>query len=376
MKEKLLPLTSMRFLAALFVLLSHLSFLKDNSSYSLFFVEDGFIGVTFFFILSGFILAYSYSEKFIRDEVSKRKYFIARIARIYPLHLLTFIIALPLVFLGGVDTIIQALPNPILLHSWVPIKNVYFSANSPSWSISTELFFYLLFPFLILLRTRVLLLTFIALISFQIGGLSMIHDETIEHALFYISPFFRVSDFILGILLYKAYKSQPELSISKINKIQVASVSSLLVFIIFAYYFSIGIEYKYSLFYIAPMGFVILSFAYSGGLLGSLLSNKVLVFLGESSFALYLVHQLIIRYSLGLNKKFELLSDGAMLFFILFFSLSLSVLLFKYFETPARKFVVRLLSEKRKNTSHHMPFWFVPKWTAGEDSPNKQINKD
>ena len=93
MKEKLLPLTSMRFLAALFVLLSHLSFLKDNSSYSLFFVEDGFIGVTFFFILSGFILAYSYSEKFIRDEVSKRKYFIARIARIYPLHLLTFIIA-------------------------------------------------------------------------------------------------------------------------------------------------------------------------------------------------------------------------------------------------------------------------------------------
>ncbi|ERT14322.1 acyltransferase family protein [Photorhabdus temperata] len=96
MNHHLLSLTSLRFFAAFFVLLSHLGYLKDSDYFSWLFVYNGYIGVTFFFILSGFVLAYSYEEKMNRKEISKRNFFVARIARIYPLHILTFIIFLPI----------------------------------------------------------------------------------------------------------------------------------------------------------------------------------------------------------------------------------------------------------------------------------------
>ena len=69
-----------------------------DSSFDAHFFKEGFVGVSFFFVLSGFIIAYNYQEKLLEKTATKRTFWVARLARIYPLHLLTLLIA---VCIGG-----------------------------------------------------------------------------------------------------------------------------------------------------------------------------------------------------------------------------------------------------------------------------------
>ena len=158
------PLTSLRFLFAFMVVASHLSFLNKSESNVLRQIYDsvfheGYIGVSFFFILSGFILAYNYQDGIQKNQKSKRTFYQARFARIFPLHILTLIISIPLTYSVFIKDkslwFSQALTNLTLTQSYIPIKSIYFSFNAPSWSISNEMFFYLVFPFLILLIPKI-----------------------------------------------------------------------------------------------------------------------------------------------------------------------------------------------------------------------------
>ncbi|MFJ8257599.1 acyltransferase family protein [Peribacillus asahii] len=129
-------LTSFRFIAALMVFLFHSGIWK---TYQL-----GYTGVTFFFILSGFILAYNYSERFhVLDSSKLKKFYIARFAKIYPLHFLTFFLAIPYYFIvplnhSPIMYVFQGITNITLIQSYLPVGNVSF--NGVSWSLSNELF--------------------------------------------------------------------------------------------------------------------------------------------------------------------------------------------------------------------------------------------
>jgi peptidoglycan/LPS O-acetylase OafA/YrhL len=142
-------LTPLRFLAALYVILFH-----QESSLSLHgeplldrFLTNGYTGVTFFFILSGFILVYNYPQ--ISD---RSKFWIARFARIYPLYI--FSIALGVAHIARhvrmsslSDLFIPLTLCITLLQSWIPRWANAF--NFPAWTLSVEAFFYLVFPFLL-----------------------------------------------------------------------------------------------------------------------------------------------------------------------------------------------------------------------------------
>jgi peptidoglycan/LPS O-acetylase OafA/YrhL len=130
------------------VFLSHLSFLKTADSENLKWIYqnifyEGYIGVSFFFILSGFILSYNYEELFSKENYSKYKFYIARFARIYPIHLLTLILAMPLsLYILNANPKIwffHFLANLSLTQSFIPLKTAYFSFNSPS--LLTKCFF-------------------------------------------------------------------------------------------------------------------------------------------------------------------------------------------------------------------------------------------
>ncbi|WP_289062322.1 acyltransferase family protein [Alistipes ihumii] len=110
----------------------------------------GAIGVTFFFILSGFLLAYGYKKRLMTREISTSDFYKARAVKLYPLHILCF----AAVFLLGIRNFVTAdLPkavlNLFLLQSWVPSPDYYMSYNAVSWFLSDELFFYLMFPFVL-----------------------------------------------------------------------------------------------------------------------------------------------------------------------------------------------------------------------------------
>ena len=149
-------LTSLRLFFTLMVFGAH-CYVVD-STFSTHFYKEGFVGVSFFFILSGFIIAYNYQQKLVERKVSKRQFWVARIARIYPLHIATLlgvaVIGNLLNPMGWGEGLKHFIPALFLLHAFVARVDYFFYFDSPSWSLGCEQLFYFLFPFLALLFAK------------------------------------------------------------------------------------------------------------------------------------------------------------------------------------------------------------------------------
>lgn len=341
------PLTSLRFVFALMVFVSHLDFLKTSEIEVLkdLYVDiftQGYIGVSFFFILSGFILTHVYRLQLDKDKKQPKKFYIARLARIYPLHVATFIIAIPLMFWGvAVDGkgVLLGISNLSLTHSYLPIKELYFSFNGPSWSISCELFFYLCFPLLLLwfkkLRSFKYLIAGILVIL--ILTLPYVIDQRWHHGLFYINALFRLVDFILGMLLYDLYLKIKTWH-TPATLLEILSIIIFIMFFIFKD--QVTQTALYSVFYWIPMLFIILVFALQKGKISRLLSHKSAIWLGEISFGFYMFHHLVMRYFMLGNGKFELITDDYLIIFILLStSIAAAAISHTFFEIPVNRWM-------------------------------------
>ncbi len=107
-------------------------------------LTNGWTAVTLFFILSGFILSYTYSGQ-IAGRGGKLRFWEARFARIYPVYLLALLLSWPFRGDPGLGLSMAVLT---MVQAWNPFHVNYGGAwNSPAWTLSTEAFFYLLFPF-------------------------------------------------------------------------------------------------------------------------------------------------------------------------------------------------------------------------------------
>jgi len=156
-RPNLPALTSLRFLAAVHVVAFHLQAIDVAFASGPFadFVSIGYIGVHFFFVLSGFIMVYNYAGR----PVAKPRFWRARFARVYPAYAFSLLITAPIFaiaitkpefafFRFAADhTLITCLAVVGLLQAWIP--DAALSWNPVSWSLSVEAFFYLLFPFLL-----------------------------------------------------------------------------------------------------------------------------------------------------------------------------------------------------------------------------------
>ena len=149
--KKLNALTSLRFVAAALIVIHHSRGLFGFGEYLLFpFQLDQ--GVSFFFVLSGFILAYAYPNLNGFKNISR--FLLSRFARIWPAHVVAFLL-LCLLFpspfewysLRGYNPFLLAGVNLFMVHGWIPIETYFFSFNNVSWSISTEFFFIYVFHF-------------------------------------------------------------------------------------------------------------------------------------------------------------------------------------------------------------------------------------
>ncbi|WP_433234451.1 acyltransferase family protein [Actinomadura nitritigenes] len=154
-RTRLPSLTGMRILAALLVFFCHATFqafygdrgpapsLEGPAT------AAGWLGVAFFFVLSGFVLTWS-----SRPGDAARDFWRRRFVKIYPNHLVTWTAVLLLAFLPGQAAADRAtwgktLPSLLLVHAWVPDAEVMNALHIPSWSLSCELLFYLCFPLVI-----------------------------------------------------------------------------------------------------------------------------------------------------------------------------------------------------------------------------------
>jgi peptidoglycan/LPS O-acetylase OafA/YrhL len=151
-KERLPALTGLRAFAALNIVFFHFSNPRWFGPLAPV-VDNGFTSVSFFLLLSGFVLAYNYSDKAQQRQLSARNFWIARLSRLYPIYLFALLISTGMLmeewhtrshaqFTWGV------LLTPFLLQGWSPWLSTFW--NTPAWTMCTEAFFYLIFPLVIL----------------------------------------------------------------------------------------------------------------------------------------------------------------------------------------------------------------------------------
>jgi peptidoglycan/LPS O-acetylase OafA/YrhL len=150
-KSRLPALTGLRTFAALNLVFFHFS---DPRAFGWLapVVDNGYTSVSFFLLLSGFILAYNYADRAARGEMRLGEFWLARFSRLYPVYLFSLVVSLgmlgaefhahtgPAFFTGILLTL-------ILLQGWSPTLSTFW--NTPAWTMSTEAFFYLLFPLVV-----------------------------------------------------------------------------------------------------------------------------------------------------------------------------------------------------------------------------------
>jgi peptidoglycan/LPS O-acetylase OafA/YrhL len=325
--KSLNALISLRFFAA-FVIVIHHSKSVTGMDFKWLMQLQTYQPVSFFFVLSGFVLAYVYPS--LKDMREVSRFLIARFSRLWPLHVFTFLLLI-VIFpsnlrnLGGDDSIWLVLLNLCMLQSWIPIWNYYFSYNSLSWAISTEFAFYLFFPWLIHAWKRTwgvkLLCTFLMVAAIvwyanitgmPSGEIAGTTDQIGYLGLVYTCPFGRVFEFTLGMalaLLYSRLKTRWTCSKSMGNIIEAAALIMAFGIMIVSEFLAnfiswmcpwVGESGRYWLLDAGlPSGFyglLILVMALENGMISKFLSQKILMRLGEMSLSIFVLHQILVRY--------------------------------------------------------------------------------
>jgi peptidoglycan/LPS O-acetylase OafA/YrhL len=355
--KKLDQLTTLRFIAAAMIVVHHSAGLFGFSTS----LTTPFIygqGVSFFFVLSGFILAYVYPT--LNTYADVRHFLHARFARIWPAHLATFLLAFWMLSLEWDYKL--ALANLALVHAWIPDRLFYFSYNAPSWSISTEFLFYLAFPVLIYRWERnwpikVLLSGGILIVLIWYANIAKLPGN--GGSLVYINPVSRIFEFILGIFLLFFWRKNKDKTRWYLKNATIMEVAVILL---------CGLSMRYTLpveewaFVSWPgpafaqwlegsgsmlsFGLLIYVMAIGRGRISKILAHPHLVLLGEISFSLYLLHQILLRYYHANLAFFPHIPN--FFAFALFCSILLlsSYLMWIWVEMPARRFI---LSGGRRN---------------------------
>lgn len=352
-------LTSLRMFAALGVFLSHLGILSQSSISQFNIVAkyffNGYVGVTFFYILSGFIINYSFSRHISEGKFSNKDFIVYRFSRLFPVHIVSLACVL---YLFGYTTNfeetnkIALFLNAILLQSFIPKSDYYFSFNPVSWSISCEMFFYLSFCLLVNLKTKHLALLLCIVQAVNVYFLIKPPESISLHWLFYINPFFRISDFIIGVLVCRAFLAKsytPRVSVCSL--MELGSIIFLLLTIYIATNFVPYMNVKYDLLYIPSMTLIVVAFAFNGGVISHMLSNKYFILLGEASFSFYMFHWMIVSKLIEVMQPEKNNLHDVLVYILccLVLSITISIISFKLIEMPANKMLRRFWMEFRKN---------------------------
>ncbi|WP_405534560.1 acyltransferase [Streptomyces sp. NBC_00075] len=350
-RESSLPsLTGMRIIAAVLVAAFHIGSLAPFAdldiakTYHSLFDQGGWAGVTFFFVLSGFVLTWA-----VRPSDTVTAFWRRRVLKLFPNHVVTLVAGIfLLLFLGTFPGAGVATANLLLVHAWDWRFESWWGVNPVSWSLCCEVFFYACFPLIIRLVNRVRpgrlwwWVVGIATAVVAIPSLAdlVIPDEAVSPAtpigvtkLWFINGFppVRTLDFVLGIFLARMVRE------GRIFRIPLLPAAGLAVG---AYYVSTQVPYAYSLAACTalPFGLLIVSATQADREgLWSPFRSRAMVWLGQISFAFYLWHFLVLMWLGDLFKERQPLSTAGNLGFIAL-ALTVTVLLswatFRFVETP------------------------------------------
>jgi peptidoglycan/LPS O-acetylase OafA/YrhL len=393
-------LTGLRFVAAFVVVLFHSQFLIEGLSssglHAAHLIQSGYIGVSVFFVLSGFILAYTYVLPGGGLRGTRGSFWFARFARIYPVYLLALLFSLPL-FLDisirhpvGVmhlrDVIRAAVLTPTLLQAWTPKKAWMW--DGPAWSLSVEAFFYLLFPYAAasiskqplrrVLITGALLGVCVVTgpVLFALRTSSGVWKVTPSVygpwvAAVKFLPLFHLPEFLIGVCAGVIFVNRRALDSNRRTFAWVTLASAAAIIAVL----SVSNKIPYLLLHdglLAPLvALLIYGLATGGGFIGRMLSIRSMQLLGGASYALYLFHSPLNSYLTIAARYFDLDNrDGwDVLAVYVAAAISIAIVVYVFVEEPARSRLKRLFRNRRPQKPSAIPMRSA---RQGDSSPARQ----
>lgn len=349
-------LTTLRFFAAMHVVLFHLSVegvVPGGPWWYQNFAGIGYVGVNFFFVLSGFILVYTYAA----SDLDRRRFWQARFARVYPAYLFSLAVTawffffavrhlnLPFFAWSARHLALSSILTVTLLQAWVPQGAL--SWNPVCWSLSVEAFFYALFPFLLhrtkaLSRRLPLWIAAVWLISLSLSAAYIVvHPDGAANinstatTLFWknilsFNPLVRLPEFVVGMLACRLF-----LSSGGTRRIGSICVLSGVAGVILVTVFANSIPNP-----VVSTG--LLSPAFAAVIYGVALQPRwlrflafpPLVYLGGASYSLYLLHSYV------MSTVLEALPHGPVAVRVVLCvgaAIAASLVSFRFVEQPARR---------------------------------------
>ncbi len=381
--SRLPTLTGLRFIAATMVFAFHsvlfgglFSSAGTTDTLGSVVSGGGWTGVSFFFVLSGFVLTWS-----VRSTDTIQKFWRRRLFKIFPNHVVTAVIAFVLlIWVAGAADVGPWWYNIFLVHGWFPEPSVLFTGNPVAWSLCCELLFYLAFPLLYLGIKRIrperlwawagvvvlaiFLVPTLAGVLPQASGIAggevaPVIDITLwEQWFIALFPPVRMLDFVLGIVLARIVIT---------GRTMPLSFGGAVAFAVAAYAITplFPGPYRIAATMVIPLGLVIAAGAKTDiANAGGWLSSRPMVWLGDISFALYMVHWLVVDYGhrlLGQTMSWST-PVGLLVLALLFGSAVLAAaLLYTFVERP----IMRRFSAGRRR-----PLVVVPAAPTSADPPD------
>jgi peptidoglycan/LPS O-acetylase OafA/YrhL len=365
-RAHLAPLTGVRGIAALWVMLLHLVVVMSAlfpGSWAQgfrFVASPGFLGVDLFFILSGFVISYNHVETFAGGVggTAYRRFMSSRFARVYPVHLVilfALVVAVRVMHapVGTTDparwSTGQLIESLLLIHAWTGHAAAW---NAVSWSISCEWFVYLLFPwFAALTHTRLRQGSARSLWSVIIGLLTLPAIVAIAWPDAPARLLLQVTClFAAGCVLHELHRrgSKPGIAEGVPGLLTVCLVLGA------AYCVHRGWSAYVTVPLIAP---IMAGLARGRGALSRFLSTPVMGYAGRLSFSLYMTHYVwlwLAQYLFPLSRWSEasLAARVAMAACYTAPMFLIAAATYHWIEQPARAFVIRIMAvEPRASTA-------------------------
>jgi peptidoglycan/LPS O-acetylase OafA/YrhL len=341
--------------------------------------SNGWVAVSLFFILSGFILAYTYLDAQGSSRLDRRSFWVARFARIYPAYFLALLLSMPH-FLNSLfetkplpSALVHAVVGTVaatgLVQSWSAATA--YLINSPGWSLSDEAFFYLLFPFLgvaIARLSRRWLLATIGLLyaaylippaAFWLLRLPWDPWATVT----YVNPLLRLPEFLIGVAAGILFLRREPSSVDPGKSLALTVVAGLGIVAVMA-----AAQPLTSLLAIqgtilhnvllTPLFVAIIYFlAHGQGPIVRFLSLPVIVLLGEASYALYILQQPVLDWGKTIATRLDIVDPQSSVFIwtyvVVVVGISVATLLL--WENPARRAIRRRLTPSSTTTTVDFP---------------------
>jgi peptidoglycan/LPS O-acetylase OafA/YrhL len=335
-RRALPALTGVRFLAAMYVVVYH--FAPNFEAHHHLpgpiatFLNNGYLSVSFFFMLSGFILAYTYDGQMERMD-DRVRFWEGRFARIYPVYLLSLVLSYW--FTGRALSLVKAFAVLGMVQAWNPWdRQLSMAWNFPAWSLSVEAFFYICFPFIFPVmsrrgtRTLYWLVAVLFAVSVVVNALKDAEDA--PSIGWCPLPIMHLPEFVLGVTLALIFLRSASDRPSPSPLRTYAAVAGLLA----ALCLPLGV---WSSVVVLPFAMLVCDLALGTSRLSRIFSTPTMVLLGGASYAVYLLQTPVRQWTHLLFSRVPAKFAGADAAFTAVTLVGFSIFVYLYWEEPWRK---------------------------------------